>query len=166
MEDPSKTMKNARHEAFCLGYCGDTRHNGAASYLAAGFRCKSADQAKRLASRLLKRPDVAARVRHLEEELAEAERLKALDALRILRAVATVNFSDFLDERGNVDPQKLKDPELRAAVASADPVTTKDGAIIGYKLRLKDSLKALELLGLTAQPQAEADCPQVLVIKA
>ncbi len=166
MEDPSKALKNARHEAFCLAYCGEFRGNGAASYMAAGFRCKSKDQAKRLASRLMKRGDVTARIKHLEGELAEAEKLKALDALRILRAVATTSFSDFLDEEGKVDPQKLKDPELRAAVASADPITTKDGAIIGYKLRLKDSLKALELLGLTAQPQAEADCPQVLVIKA
>lgn len=165
MDEPSKALRNARHEAFCAAYCGECRGNAAASYLQAGFRCKDREVAKRMASRLLKRPDVAARVRHLEDELAEREKLKAIDAIRHLKAVATASLSDFYDKNGRVDPCKLSDPWLSQVIESVTPIYDRDGNFVDYKIKLKDSMKALELLGLTKPRQSDAQQLPVLVIK-
>jgi len=165
MDDPSKALRNARHEAFCVAYCGECRGNAAASYLQAGFRCKNREIAKRMASRLLKRPDVAARVHHLEDELAEQEKLKAIDAIRHLKAIATASLSDFYDSNGRVDPCKLCDPWLSQVIESVTPIYDRGGNLIDYKIKLKDSMKALELLGLTKQQQADAQQLPVLLIK-
>ena len=163
--DESKALKNKRHEAFCLQYVGMSRMNGSAAYKAAGYRC-AADTARRMAARLLARQDVAARVRHLEDEMAEREKLRALDAIRHLKAVATVTLADFLAPDGRIDTEKLHDPWLMQAVAKLTPIYGDGGVLLDYKLELKDSMRALELLGLTKRKEPQGAGPQILVIKA
>ena len=158
-------LRNARHEAFCRHYTGDHRRNASASYIAAGYSPKSArERASRL---LLTNADVRRRIRELDDEALEAIRLHARDANERLGAIAAAKYTDYLDEDGNVDIQKVMSPELSPAVEYCLPVFYRDGVQTGWRLKLYDPMRALELLGLTAadsQPQGQNT--QVLVIKA
>ena len=91
--------------------------------------------------------------------------MKAIDAIRHLKAVATASLSDFYDKNGRVDPCKLSDPWLSQVIESVTPIYDRDGNFVDYKIKLKDSMKALELLGLTKPRQADAQQLPVLVIK-
>ena len=160
-EDGTKPLRSKRHEAFCLAYVGEHRENATASCIAAGYKARNA---KSTGSRMLTFVDVQRRIRHLEDELVEQERLKAIDAVRHLKRIATVSLSDFVGPDGRIDVAKLRDPQLSQAVAEITPIYDKDGCLLDYKLKLKDSMKALELLGLTDQPQ-NGPQNQILVIK-
>ena len=163
-QDGAQPLRNARHEAFCLAYAGEHRRNAAASYRAAGYSSKKNHNAAAIAQKLLTKSDIRARVAFLDRKAAELARLSARDAIERLAAIATVTIADFLDERGRVDPEKLKDPRLAQAVAEAIPVYDREGCFLGWRLRLKDDMRALELLGLVEQPKPEG-AQQVLIVK-
>ncbi|MBR4674821.1 MAG: terminase small subunit [Victivallales bacterium] len=161
--DGSGPLPNPRHEAFCVAYVGEQRGNAAASYRAAGYKTKKRHPDAAAGQRLLTFVDIQKRIAHLENELAEKEKLKAIDAIRHLKAVATVTLADFIGSGGHIDIKKLRDPALAQAIQEITPIFDKDGCLLDYRIKLKDSMKALQLLGL-----AEADQPggvqQVLVI--
>ena len=160
--DGTTPVPNKRWEAFCMHYVGDCRDNASASCRAAGYKGKNANI---VGPRLLARVIIKRRIRHLEDELVEQERLKAIDAVRHLKRIATVSLSDFVGPDGRIDVAKLRDPQLSQAVAEITPIYDKDGCLLDYKLKLKDSMKALELLGLTDQKAAPDQNNQVLIIK-
>lgn len=161
-EDGTKPLANKRHEAFCMHYVGDCRDNASASCIAAGYSGKNADV---VGPRLLVNVGIQRRIRHLEDELVETEKLRMIDAVRHLKSIATVNLSDFLNEDGTVDESKFKDPWLMQAVQELSPVIDRKGHRVGWKIKLKDSMRALELLGLTDQKAAPDQNNQILVIK-
>ena len=66
---------------------------------------------------------------------------------------------------GTLDESKLQDRNLTQAIQELTPTFDKDGVRIGWKLKLKDSMRALELLGLTEKEEVVQN-NQVLVIKA
>ena len=159
-EDGTLPLVNKRHEAFCLAYVGECRDNATAAYLAAGYNNKNA---RVNGCQLLAKTNIKRRIKHLEDELAEQERMKAIDAIRHLKAIATAKLSDFYIN-GRFDVSKLSDPELSRLIQEVTPIYDKDGMLIDYKIKLKDSMKALELLGLTDKQEAVQN-NQVLIIK-
>lgn len=161
-EDGTKPLANKRHEAFCMAYVGECRDNASAACLAVGYKTKNANV---VGPRLLANVGIQRRIRHLEDELVETEKLRMIDAVRHLKSIATVNLSDFLNEDGTVDESKFKDPWLMQAVQELSPVIDRKGYRVGWKIKLKDSMRALELLGLTEQKQEQVQNNQVLVIK-
>ena len=160
-EDGTKPLANKRHEAFCMHYVGDCRDNAAASYRMAGYKAKGNVNGVQL----LAKTSIQRRIRHLEDELVETEKLRMIDAVRHLKSIATVNLSDFLNDDGTVDESKFKDPWLMQAVQELSPVVDRKGYRVGWKIKLKDSMRALELLGLTDQKAAPDQNNQILVIK-
>lgn len=161
-EDGTQPLVNKRHEAFCMAYVGECRDNASAACLAVGYKTKNANV---VGPRLLANVSIQKRIRHLQDELADQERLHAIDAIRHLKAIVTVTLSDFLNPDGTVDESKFQDRNLMQAVQELSPVHDKDGARIGWKIKLKDSMRALELLGLTEQKEEQVQNNQVLVIK-
>ncbi len=161
-EDGTQPLVNKRHEAFCMAYVGECRDNASAACLAVGYKTKNPDV---VGAHLLVKLSIQRRISHLQEELAQQERLKAVAAVRHLKAVATVTVADFLGDDGRISLEKLRDPWLSQAVESFTPIYDKDGRLVDYKIKLKDSMRALELLGLTEQKQEQVQNNQVLVIK-
>ncbi len=161
-EDGTQPLVNKRHEAFCMAYVGECRDNASAACLAVGYKTKNPDV---VGAHLLVKLSIQRRISHLQEELAQQERLKAVAAVRHLKAVATVTVADFLGDDGRISLERLRDPWLSQAVESFTPIYDKDGRLVDYKIKLKDSMRALELLGLTEQKQEQVQNNQVLVIK-
>lgn len=161
-EDGTQPLVNKRHEAFCMAYVGECRDNASAACLAVGYKTKNANV---VGPRLLANVSIQKRIRHLQDELADQERLHAIDAIRHLKAIVTVTLADFLNPDGTVDESKFQDRDFMQAVQELSPVHDKDGIRIGWKIKLKDSMRALELLGLTEKKEEQVQNNQVLVIK-
>lgn len=156
-------MANVRWEAFCIAYTGVFRRNGAGAYVAAGYKPKTPQIAAINANRLLTNANIRARIEHLNNEALKIERLHARDAIRRLATIATARLSDYMDENGNVDPMKVADPELSAAVLEMTQDDTPNGRRI--KIKLKDDMRALELLGLTEKVAPEGGQNNVFIIE-
>lgn len=163
--DGATSLVNERHEAFCVAYVGEHRGNGAAAYRAAGYKTLKTLTDAACAAKLLINANIQKRIAHLEKELAEREKLKAIDAVRHLKAVSTVTLADFMDGQGRIDRQKLRDPQLAQAIQELTPIYDKEGFLVDYRIKLKDSMRALELLGLTDKAPESQQVQQVLVIK-
>jgi len=161
--DGSKPLDNVRWEAFCIAYTGHFRRNAAAAYVAAGYKPKTSEIAASAAERLLRNVDVQNRIAYLDDEALKIERLHARDAIRRLAAVATAKLSDYLDESGRVDPAKVADPALSAAVQEMTQEDTPNG--VKVKIKLKDDMRALELLGLTEKAAPEGAQNSVFIIE-
>lgn len=161
--DGAAPLDNVRWEAFCTAYTGDFRRNAAASYVAAGYKPKTPQIAAATAERLLRKTEIQARIEHLNNEALKIERLHARDAVRRLAAIATAELADFLDENGDVDPKMVKSGPLRAAVQEMTQEYTRDGRKV--RIKLKDDMRALELLGLTEKAAPESPQNNVFIIE-
>ncbi len=158
-------LANKRHEAFCLQYCGDFRRNAAGAYKAAGYRPANDKSAATLGFELLKRPDIQDRIAYLEDQYAKILKLKTLDAVERLSIIARASMADFLDENGQVNPERLKNSPFAPAIAECVVSVSPEGAVMA-RIKLKDDMRALELLGLTAKKdEATQSAPAVLVVK-
>ncbi len=158
-------LANKRHEAFCQHYCGQFRRNAAGAYKAAGYRPANDHSAATLGFELLKRPEIQDRITYLENQYAQIVKLKTLDAVERLSIIARASMSDFLDENGQVNPERLKNSPFAPAIAECVVSTSPEGAILA-RIKLKDDMRALELLGLTAKKDdAAQSSPAVLVVK-
>ncbi|OQB30278.1 MAG: Terminase small subunit [Candidatus Hydrogenedentes bacterium ADurb.Bin170] len=162
LESGSQPLQNTRWEAFCIAYTGGFRRNAAAAYVAAGYKPKKPEIATVNAIRLLAKANIQARVEYLNNEALKIERLHARDAVSRLAAIATAKLSDYMDEYGRIDPAKVADPNLSAAVLEMTQEDTENGLKI--KIKLKDDMRALELLGLTDKAN-EATQNNVFIIE-
>lgn len=163
--DGVRALPNARHEAFCQHYCGDYRRNAAAAYKAAGYRVSSDRAAASMAYTLLKRADVQARIDCIEQELTRILKIKVRDAIERLGIIATASMADFLDENGQVDTHLLKHSPSAAAISECFITVSPEGAVTA-RIKLKDDMRALELLGLVAKDQQQQQQQQsVLIVK-
>lgn len=162
--DGARPLANVRWEAFCIAYTGVFRRNGAGAYIRAGYKPKTPEIAAANAARLLTNAHIQSRIEHLNNEALKIERLHARDAIKRLAAIATARLSDYMDEDGNVDPLKVADPQLSAAVLEMTQDDTPNGRKI--KIKLKDDMRALELLGLTEKAAPEQQQNNVFIIEA
>lgn len=161
--DGAKPLANVRWEAFCIAYTGQNRRNAAAAYVTAGYKPRTPQIAAATAERLLRNTDIQNRVEHLNNEALRLERLHALDAVRRLAAIATAELADFLDEDGLIDPMKVKYHPARAAVQEMTQEDTPNGRKV--RIKLKDDMRALELLGLTEKAAPEQQQSNVFIIE-
>jgi phage terminase small subunit len=158
-------LPNKRHEDFCQHYCGDFRFNAAGAYKAAGYKPQNDHTAAVLGNELLKRADIQDRIAVIEEQLTQITKIKVLDAVQRLGIIARASMSDFLDENGQVDPERLKNSPFAPAIAECAISVSPEGAVMA-RIKLKDDMRALELLGLTAKKDETAqNAPAVLVVK-
>lgn len=153
----SKQLDNVRWEAFCIAYTGHLRRNAAASYVVAGYKPKSPEIAAVNGLRLLTNDNIQARIEHLNNEALKIERLHARDAVHRLAVIAMAKLSDYMTD-GKIDPAKVADPELSAAVQEMTQEDTESGVKI--KIKLKDDMRALELLGLTEKTGGDINTQQ------
>lgn len=164
--DGSTALPNARWEAFCQNYTGEHRRNASASYRAAGYHAVGDRADTACALKLLANAFVRKRIDHLDAQALEAVRLTARDANERLAAIATASYADFLDEDGNVDIAKVRDPRLAPAVECCVPTYDREGGFTGFRLKLHDPMRAIELLGLAAKGETPQNVvQQVLVIR-
>jgi phage terminase small subunit len=161
--DGARPLDNVRWEAFCIAYTGHFRRNAAAAYVNAGYKPKTPQIATVSALKLLANTNIQARVEFLNNAALKVERLHARDAVRRLATIATAELADFLDENGDVDPKKVKSGPLRAAVQEMTLEYNESGRKV--KIKLKDDMRALELLGLTEKAAPESSQNNVFIIE-
>lgn len=132
----------AKQEVFVEEYLIDLNATQAA--IRAGY---SARNASRIASELLTKTRVRARV---DEALAERSKRTGVNAERVLRELARLAFIDptrLIDEDGGIIPSASEDD--RAAIMGVKVKRTPGdaGDSVEREVRLADKIKALELLG-------------------
>jgi len=164
--DGTTALPNTRWEAFCHHYTGDFRRNAAGAYRAAGYKPQKNVTDAACASKLLINANIKKRISYLDDQALEIVRLTTREAQERLGSIASARYSDFLDDNGNVDINKVRDPRLSGAVEYCIPTYDREGGFTGYRLKLYDPMRALELLGMTAKDEASGPVQQVLVIKA
>lgn len=148
MADSELTPKQ---ELFCLEYLKDVHLSNA--YMRAYPDTKPAS-ARALASKLLTNINIQTRIAELMKERSERT---GVDADKVVKRLAELAFghlgmvciwtSTGLEIK---DKSEMTDGEM-ALISSIDisPISDGDGGLIGYrkKVTMRDSLKALELLG-------------------
>lgn len=149
----SKTKKpgalSPKQEKFCQEYVVDL--NGTQALIRAGYSEKTA---KEQASALLTKLNIKARIKHLQDRLAEKT---GVTAERIIAELAKCGFSnvqDFLNDGNGIKDISKVPREHAAAVESIKNVSTEYQAKDGKKITktvvtfsLTDKISALEKLG-------------------
>jgi len=159
----STPLKNPRWEKFCQAYVrGETGGNGAASYLAAGYRVDP-KYAARNAVTMLKRPEVRARIAWLQAELANVEEFamaRAAERLTLSKEavlaqharIGFANMADYIrhDEHGRIVID-LANVERDRMAGIVDLVVTERGEgasrVSTVRIKLGERLGALTNLG-------------------
>lgn len=130
-------------ERFCAEYMVDMNATQAA--IRAGY---SRATARSIGHENLTKPDIRERIAHLKMEQESRTRITADRVLQELAVVAFANIGDFLrwtDTRVELLPRDLIEPSKLGAV---DSLAVEDnGRQLCFKLKLRDSLRALEILG-------------------
>ena len=139
----------ARQKLFALEYLKD--FNGARAAVRAGY---SARTAKAAASRLLTNVYLRAEIERAMARRCEKLELKAEDTLQAIANLAYFDPRRLFDDKGNMKDIHTLEPDVARAISGFDIVTLYDGNgdqkhAFGQlrKIRLRDSLKALEMLG-------------------
>lgn len=133
----------ARYEKFVDAYLTNG-HNAAQAVITAGYSPKSAAQKGNL---LMKVPGVKAMV---DARMAELNAITGLDAVRTLREVARICYSDprqFYNADGTLKAVIDMDDDTRAAIASVEvDETSADEKTVGRTTKIKywDKNAALE----------------------
>jgi phage terminase small subunit len=142
---------NQKHEKFCLEYVKDL--NGTAAYKRVYPKAQD-NTARDGASKLLAKPDVQRRISELKKGRADRAKLSGDMVIKRLADIAFANIGMVCtwDEEGRLTLKDVKDLTEAELSAIDDiqcaPVSDGNGGLLGYKKRvkMKDSLKALELL--------------------
>lgn len=139
----NKTL-NARQERFCLEYIKDLNATEAA--IRAGYSRKTAYS---IGHENLNKPEIAARIKELQAELAERAKLKADDVIQELRALAFWSINDFISEKNEVkDISKLERSVNRPIMGIKTKKTEfEGGSSFTVELKLADKRAALVDLG-------------------
>lgn len=142
---------NKKHEQFCLEYIKD--FNGSAAYKRVYPKVND-NTARNNSSRLLANADISRRISELKDKRAKRTELSGDMVVKRLAdiAFAHIGLVCTWDEEGRLtlkDAKDLTEGELAAIDhIQCTPVSDGDGGLLGYnkRVRMKDSLKALELL--------------------
>src|SRR5215470_9197279 len=142
----STPLKNPRWEKFCQAYVrGETGGNGAASYLAAGYRVDP-KYAARNAVTMLKRPEVRARIAWLQAELAKVEEFamaRAAERLTLSKEAVLAQHGRIVIDLANVERDRM--------AGIVDLVVTERGEgasrVSTVRIKLGERLGALTNLG-------------------
>ena len=135
---------NQRQEMFCREYIKDL--NGTQAAIRAGYSEKTAN---RIASELLTKPDVQARVMELQSVRVEEVRIDANYVLKRLIEIDEMDVSDILDDGGDFLPIRKWPKTWRTTLSGLDIaiINSGDTEAIIKKIKWPDKVKNLELLG-------------------
>jgi hypothetical protein len=147
--DPAKPLANIRQERFCQAYVGTHAGNASMAYRAAGYSPMRSSTCDVMASRMIRNDKVWSRIQWLRDENLKYVNMHRIEAVAHLRNVAMAKVTDFLDDQGNVRLDKSH-PLADAVLEYVEE--EKPNGMVRRKLKLKDSLKALDMLGF-AEPQ-------------
>lgn len=95
LPDPREPLANQQHERFALEYVQDQTRNATRAYRAAGYQTTAA-AARTSAARLLRKPEVKARIKQLQRELADRVVENTEDVVRELTLVAHSDISHYV----------------------------------------------------------------------
>jgi len=102
----------------------------------------------RNAFELFQRPNVAARVLALREEMDKASELSRSEALQILTRIARGELGKYLDEEGHIRPERLSTsgPDLESYSEDQGMTGSGDEAMItlSRKLKVRNPIQAIE----------------------
>lgn len=140
-----------KEERFCREYVCDAALNATKSYQRA-FPATTYYTASTQASRLLKKPEIRARLDEMKIE--RAARLE-ITPERILNEIAKQAFydpRDFFDDDGRIKPMSELPPDAAAVISNMETVSkitgeASDGMTVLTKIKLPDKRANLELLG-------------------
>jgi phage terminase small subunit len=148
-KEPVVKELSMEHERFCWLYV--RKENGTRCYLMV-HPDVTEDSARVLASRLLAKVDIKARIGILRAEREAALRIGEADIKADLAKLKNYNVQDFYNG-DQLKPFHEIDPDLTYAIEGIEfeTITTKDGESVGMttKIKLANKLKPLELLGKT-----------------
>ena len=135
---------NQRQELFCREYIKDL--NGTQAAIRAGYSEKTAN---RIASELLTKPDVQARVSELQSVRVEEVRIDANYVLKRLIEIDEMDVADILDDGGDFMPIRKWPKTWRTTLSGLDIaiINSGDTESIIKKIKWPDKVKNLELLG-------------------
>lgn len=143
-------LRNASHEQFCHEYLKD--FNATAAYQRVYPR-SGGEAARRSASDLLTKPDVAARIDVLRAELAAKADVETVTVIGELKRIAFSDLRKVYDAHGNLLPIHQLPDDVAAAIAGIEVVTKtvpgSDPVAVAHVVKVKqwDKPRALELLG-------------------
>jgi phage terminase small subunit len=129
-----------KQERFVQEYLVDLNAKQAA--IRAGY---SPRRAKQTGSRLVTNGDISREIDRRNQAIADKLELDAERVMQTLAAIAFVDIRKFFDG-GRLKPVAELDPHCAAALQSIEATVDPDGEVT-KKIRLKDSIRALELLG-------------------
>lgn len=119
----------AKQESFCLEYIV---HKNATKAYKAAYGVKSNNGAAVEGSKLLRKPNVKARLDELFAELAERNKLKADDVIQELKALAFWSINDFVSTDNRIkDISKLKRETNKPVVGIKTKTETRTVGEIG-----------------------------------
>lgn len=140
-----------RQRAFAHAFVGDAKRNATEAARMAGYSGSDAALRVRGHENVTNR-NVAAYIAELEGPALERN---AVTAERLIEQAACTAFVDPAslykrDAKGRLVPREIDEipPETRAAMLHHEQVFA-NGKFVGWKVRWRDSLKAIELLGRT-----------------
>ena len=137
-------LKNRKHELFCREYIIDL--NGTQAAIRADFSEKTAN---RIASRLLSRVDIQARIAELRSVRIDEVRIDANYVLKRLIEIDEMDVADILDDGGDFLPIRSWPKVWRTTLSGLDIaiINSGDTETILKKIKWPDKVKNLELLG-------------------
>lgn len=164
--DPTRRLRDPKREMFCQEVVAGTPEYRA--YQLAGFRRPRGN-----ANRMLREPQVTARVGYLVERINAGNELQvALRRIRtrkILEAYRDVDRAEMFDNFGNLKPLDQLKPEHRDLIESIEPTKQGPKAIMPSKLTASAQLAKLDGLDAPTKVAAtdrtgERDVPMVVEI--
>lgn len=140
-------LSNPRKELFAQQMASGKQTKKSAA-IAAGW---APNVASATASRLVKEPEVRARIDELSVKFCEVATLSAARVLEELKRLAFTDGRDFFDELGNLKPIAQLTPEQGSQLASFEVIKKNAAAGDGlidtvHKFKVWDKTKALEML--------------------
>lgn len=142
---------SAQRELFCQNYVVDS--NATQSYLAA-YPHVTPRTAATEGGKLLKKPDIARRIRDLRQAQINRVEVRQDDVLRELLRLGTIDAAELYNEDGTIKKPKDWPKHLGACISSVEVEELFEGSgpdrtHIGYttKVKLWPKVQSLELLG-------------------
>jgi len=132
----------AQEELFAVAYTANG-NNGTAAAKAAGYSDKSAYSQ---ATRLLKRPRVAARIAELQQALLDKHALKADEVIGILAAIIRFDSRKLYHPDGTPKRPSELDDETALALASMDTDNPKQSKVFDKNAAIKNAMLHFNLL--------------------
>jgi phage terminase small subunit len=119
------------------------------AYRTAGYSPQTQAACDVTASKLLRNPKIWLRIQWLRDENLKYVNMHRIEAVTHLRNVAMAKVTDFFDDAGKVRLDKSH-PLADAVLEYIEE--EKPNGTVKRRLKLKDSLKAIDMLGLS-EPQ-------------